>query len=405
MTALPRQCAVLVGGKGTRLGSLTVATPKPLLDCGGRPFIAWILRELSRFGIEEFILLTGHLSDQLRTFAAELPRILPKPVTVKLSCESLPAGTGGALWHARNLFDERFLVVNGDSWCDTNLARFIAAAALPSHALGHILLTQVEDASRYGIVQLSGSRVVAFDGKPKTQTSGTINAGVYILHRDILDLLRPVCSLEQQVLPQLASLGHLAGTVANGYFIDIGIPNDYARASVEIPKRLRRPAAFFDRDSILTEDLGRVSSPERFQWVLGARDAIRAVTDAGFHAFIVTNQVGTGRDPYTKEDDIASHRSMLEELLLSGGTVDDMRFFPTLPEAADLAYCEASSQPKPERGIIVDLVQKWEVETRQSFLVSDKEIDLQCAAGADIPAYRFSGGDLYTFVTNLLANR
>jgi histidinol-phosphate phosphatase family protein len=405
MTALPRQCAVLVGGKGTRLGSLTVATPKSLLDCGGRPFIAWILRELSRFGIEEFILLTGHLSDQLQTFAAELPRLLPKPATVKLSCEPLPAGTGGALWHARNLFDERFLVVNGDSWCDTNLARFIAATALPSHALGHILLTQVEDASRYGIVQLSGPQVVAFDGKPKMQTSGTINAGVYILHRDVLGLLGPVCSLEQEVLPQLANLGRLAGTVADGYFIDIGIPNDYARASVEIPKRLHRPAVFFDRDSILNEDLGCVSSHERFHWALGARDAICAVTDAGFHAFIATNQVGIARDRYTEQDVIASHHSMLEELLLSGGTVDDLRFFPTRPEAAGLAYRRASNQHKPEPGIIVDLVQKWEVETRQSFLVSDKEIDLQSAAEANIPGYRFSGGDLYAFVTNLLANR
>ena len=125
MKGLPRQCAVLVGGMGTRLGSLTTATPKPLLDCGGRPFLAWVLRELSRFGIEEFILLTGHLSDQLQTFAAELPGLLPKPATVRLSLEPLPAGTGGALWNARNHLDERFLVVNGDSWCDTNLARFI----------------------------------------------------------------------------------------------------------------------------------------------------------------------------------------------------------------------------------------------------------------------------------------
>jgi D-glycero-D-manno-heptose 1,7-bisphosphate phosphatase len=402
MTTLPRQCAVLVGGKGTRLGSLTMATPKPLLDCGGRPFIAWILRELSRFGIEEFILLTGHLSDQLQTFAAELSHFLPKPATIKLSCEPLPAGTGGALWHARTLFDHRFLVVNGDSWCDTNLARFMADAASPSHALGHILLTQVEDASRYGIVQLSGPQVVRFHDKPQMRTPGTINAGMYILHKDILDLLGPVCSLEQEVLPRLANLGRLTGTIADGYFIDIGIPNDYARASVEIPKRLRRPAVFFNRDSILNEDLGCASSQERLHWVSGAKDAVRAVTDAGLHAFIVTTQAENARDHYAEHDVIASHHRMLEELLVSGGTVDDLRFFPTRPKLS--ASRGDSNQHKPEPGVIVDLVQRWEVETRQSFLVSDKEIDLQAAAAADIPGYYFSGGDLYGFVTTLLTS-
>jgi D-glycero-D-manno-heptose 1,7-bisphosphate phosphatase len=94
---------------------------------------------------------------------------------------------------------------------------------------------------------------------------------------------------------------------------------------------------------------------------------------------------------------------MLEELLVNGGTVDDLRFFPTRPKVP--AYRGASNQHKPEPGVIVDLVQKWEAETRQSFLVSDNEIDLQAAAGANIPGYYFSGGNLYAFVTALLAAR
>ena len=405
MIALPRQCAVLVGGIGTRLGSLTAATPKPLLDCGGRPFIAWILRELSRFGVDEFILLAGHFSEQMQTFAAQLSRFLPKPATVKLSCESSPAGTGGALWHARNLLDERFLVVNGDSWCDTNLARFIAGAAIPSRVLGHILLTQVADASRYGIVQLNGPRVVAFHEKPQVQTSGIINAGIYSLHKDIVSFLEPACSLEGDVLPQLAKLGLLAGTAVEGYFIDIGIPNDYARARIEIPKRLRRPAVFFDRDGVLNEDLGWVGSPERFHWVEGAKDAVRAVTDAGFHAFIVTNQAGVARGRYTEQDVIALHRWMLGKLRANGGTIDDQRFCPIHPEAAVLAYRGISNQRKPEPGMIIDLVQKWEVKNTQGFLVGDKDTDLQAAARVNVPGYLFSGGNLCDFVTKLLAAR
>jgi len=91
---LPRQCAALIGGLGTRLGSLTANTPKPLLDCGGRPFLFWVLRELSRFGIEEIVLLAGYRSERVEEFCREAQALLPKSLTLTLSVEPEPAGTG-----------------------------------------------------------------------------------------------------------------------------------------------------------------------------------------------------------------------------------------------------------------------------------------------------------------------
>ena len=123
-----RQAAILTGGLGTRLGELTASTPKPLLACGDRPFLAWLLRELSRFGIEEVILLTGHLGDAVETMLPLITANLPKPLRVVCSREQQPAGTGGALFHAREHLAERFLVCNGNSWFDFNLARLLADA-------------------------------------------------------------------------------------------------------------------------------------------------------------------------------------------------------------------------------------------------------------------------------------
>lgn len=99
-SATIRQAAVLVGGLGTRLGALTANTPKPLLPCGDRPFLAWVLRELVRVGVEEVILLTGYLSEVVE---AELPAMiatLPKPVNIIIAREPQQAGTGGALFYA-----------------------------------------------------------------------------------------------------------------------------------------------------------------------------------------------------------------------------------------------------------------------------------------------------------------
>src|SRR5258708_38602425 len=100
-TPTVRQAAILAGGLGTRLGELTAAIPKPLLSCGDRPFLAWLLRELSRFGVEEVLLLTGHLADAVEAILPEIAVSLPKPLRITCNREERPAGTGGALFHAR----------------------------------------------------------------------------------------------------------------------------------------------------------------------------------------------------------------------------------------------------------------------------------------------------------------
>jgi NDP-sugar pyrophosphorylase family protein len=107
-----RQCAVLVGGLGTRLGALTAGTPKPLLPCGDRPFLGWLLREFIRFGVEEFVVLTGYLSEQVEARMQELAALLPRQARLIISREPKRAGTGGAVFHAREHLDERFLLCN-----------------------------------------------------------------------------------------------------------------------------------------------------------------------------------------------------------------------------------------------------------------------------------------------------
>src|SRR5271170_5324752 len=117
-----RQCAILVGGLGTRLGTLTAAMPKPLLPIGDRPFLAWLMREFIRFGVEEFLLLTGYLSHQVEGRVQALADLLPRDVRIVISEEPDRAGTGGAVYYARDKLAERFLLCNGDSLFDFNVA-------------------------------------------------------------------------------------------------------------------------------------------------------------------------------------------------------------------------------------------------------------------------------------------
>ena len=405
-TATLRQAAILVGGLGTRLGALTSDTPKPLLPVGGRPFLAWLLRELSRFGVEEAVLLTGHLAGRVRAAADDLDAWLPKPMRIVLSEEPSQAGTGGALWHARGLLDERFLLCNGDSLLDANLAHLLAAwsqdGAQGRDCAGRMLLRPVADASRYGVVETAGDLVASFRERPDRAGRGLINAGIYALDRAVLDALGERCSLERDALPRLAAEGRLRCTVSDGYFIDIGIPESLAQADRELAERLRRPALFLDRDGVLNVDHGWVGTRDRWEWMPGALEAVRHATDRGWHVFVVTNQSGVARGYYGEADVADLHTWVADQARSAGGTIDDVRYCPHHPDAALPEYRRVSDWRKPAPGMILDLLRRWRVDPARSVLVGDAASDTAAAAAAGVRGVLFPGGDLRAFVEPLL---
>ena len=229
--------AILAGGLGTRLRTVVGDQPKVLAEINGRPFLAWLLEYLESFGFRRVVLCTGYKADEIeRAFGCAFGEL-----SIVHSRESAPLGTGGALRQALPFLGwNRVLVLNGDSFCEADLEALCATHSA-RHARASMVLAWMEDTGRFGRVQLeSNDQVTEFVEKGRLFGGGWINAGMYLLERDLIEVLpeNMVLSLEREVFPMWIPQG-VFGFKTHGRFLDIGTPESYALAQHEPLPRSR----------------------------------------------------------------------------------------------------------------------------------------------------------------------
>ncbi len=228
----PTTAIVLAGGFGTRLQSVVRDVAKPMAPIGERPFITYVLDWLAEHKVERVILAVGHLGGQVETALG----VDYKGLQLVYSHEAEPLGTGGAVLQAFDRLPPAaathdVFVVNGDTYFDCDLRAF-AKTHLTAKADVSIALHDVADAGRYGLVGMdSHDRITAFAEKT-AGSIGFINAGVYLMSPLVLAKAGHSgrFSMEQDFFEKQTDKLHLQGVPLTGYFIDIGVPEDYARA-------------------------------------------------------------------------------------------------------------------------------------------------------------------------------
>lgn len=359
-----REAIVLAGGFGTRLAHIVSDVPKPMAPVCDRPFIRYILDDLQKKGVERIVLAVGYKADVIETYFGTHYR----GMQIVYSRENTPLYTGGAIKKALvQCMSERVLVVNGDTYFDVALEKLYAEAADII-----IALKRMRNFERYGTVKMQEGRICSFEEKHPC-VEGLINGGVYLVRRELLEGMPERFSFETDYLEKQLLNISIRGVESDGYFIDIGIPEDYALAQESM--RLlasKNKAVFFDRDGTINRDVHYLYRPEDMHFIDGIPSFIKKWNDWNYKVIVVTNQAGIARGYYTEDDMRVLHRYMNECLNEYGAHVDAFYFCPHHPDFTGTCHCR-----KPEPGMIEDAIREFDLDPAQCILFGDKPWDVE----------------------------
>lgn len=231
------KAVVLVGGFGTRLRPLTATTPKQMLPLVDRPMIEYVITALQQGGVDEVTLALGYKED---VFRVAYPDAVCCGVPLNYAVEPEPLNTAGAIRFAADAagIDDTFVVVNGDVLTDLDV-RSLWERHHQVKAQATIALTQVDDPSRFGVVPTDAAgKVLGFVEKPNRDDAPTdwINAGTYVFEPEALTRIarnRRV-SIEREIFPKIATDDALWSLRSDAYWIDIGTPQTYLQAQLDL---------------------------------------------------------------------------------------------------------------------------------------------------------------------------
>ena len=377
------EAIILAGGLGTRLRSVVSEVPKCMAPVDGRPFLQYMLEWLSRYDVSHVVLSVGYLKEVIFSFMDSRAC----PFEISYAVEEEPLGTGGGIRLAlTKCREDRVIVLNGDTFFDVDLD------ALSFTAPVTLALKPMRSFDRYGAVDWDGELVTGFHEKAAC-AEGLINGGVYALVRSQLDFaFQPKrFSFEKDLLEPLAAAHLVAGQVQDGYFIDIGIPEDYARAQRELPEiqavlkasdvvlAMDADTLLLDRDGVINRWLpgDYVTSWDKFTFLPGILESLRKWAGHFRHIFLVTNQRGVGKGRMTQEQLEAVHARMLAEIAAAGGRIDGIYLCTALSDD--------DPRRKPNRGMFNEILAAYpEVRPEKTVMLGDSRYDREFAANCGI---------------------
>lgn len=368
------EAVILAGGLGTRLRDIVSDVPKCMAPVGHRPFLSVLLDQIAQLPeVGRVVLSVGYLRevifDWIGTNASRYP------FKMDFAVEETPLGTGGGLRLALDkCLEEEVLVFNGDTYFDINpelLLRDREASVV-------VALKEMSNFDRYGKVECDGDdRITGFCEKRHCRR-GLINGGIYLVRRSRLNLssFPAKFSFEKEVLEANAGTGNIRGVKQPGFFIDIGVPDDYAVAQL---KWGEWDTLLLDRDGVINtlRPGDYVKCWKEFEFRPGFLRNCREWARKFKYILVVTNQRGVGKGLMSKEDLDNIHSRMMSEIGRAGGRINKIYSCSALEDT--------DNRRKPNTGMWEEILRDFpDVEPGKTVLLGDSDSDMSFADNAGI---------------------
>jgi len=377
-----KQAIVLAGGLGTRLREAVPDLPKCMAPVAGRPFLYHVINYLRKQGITSFIFSLGYKHEVIEQYLKDEFHTLDYQCVI----ETEPLGTGGAIQlSCRHASEKQVLVTNGDTLFKVDLAE-LASFHKAQDADCTLALKPMKNFDRYGMVEINKKGIVESFREKQFYTDGLINGGVYLLNVErFLSHSYPLkFSFEKDYLEQQVEQGALSAQAQDGYFIDIGIPDDYNKAQSDLrtpPLHLnaidKSWTLFLDRDGVINEDKpgSYIFSPEEFIFMEGAPALFKKLAKTFRHTIVATNQRGVGRGLMTEEMLSVIHQKMTGAIRDAGGNIDAV-YYATSIHNNDV-------QRKPNPGMALQAKKDFpDIDFSRSIMIGNNISDMQFGRSA-----------------------
>ncbi len=381
-----KEAIILAGGLGTRLAKTVQDKQKVMAPAGGRPFLAYVLKDLKNKGFTKAVLAVSYHHEQIKNYFGDEY----ENIRLLYSVEDEPLGTGGAIKKALALCEgNNAAVINGDTFFDIDFDRLFEFYK-KNNARVVLAAKEMPDCTRHSTLNIAENGKILEFAEKKPQKKGYINGGVYIVNRDIFSEIEAVrFSFEKEILEKMTD--GLFALKCDGYFIDMGIPEAYFRANTEIPLLFGQnvfKAAFLDRDGVICKEKHHLYKTEDFEFVDGAPEAIESLREDGYLIFVITNQAGVAKGLYTEDDVNILHSFMLERLK-NITHIDGIYYCPFHEEGTVEKYRKYSPDRKPGDGMIRKAADDMKnqgiiIDLKNSILVGDKLSDIEAGKKAGI---------------------
>lgn len=379
------QAIILAGGFGTRLQAVVKDVPKPMADISGKPFLVYLLTSLQSYGVKNVVISVGYLQEKIIEYFGDFYL----GMSIAYAREDRPLGTGGAIKTSLKFIDKKkpVIVINGDTFLQIDYKKLLTFYQEKKSQLT-MVLHEVADCGRYGRVVVDDDCVISFEEKSSEKKSGFINGGIYVLDPKIFEefFLPEKFSFETDFLMRCLPKLQPKAFMVDEYFIDIGIPEDFFRAQIELPKLLttKRKALFLDRDGVINIDHGHVFEKEKFEFVDGIFDLCKQAQERGYLLIVVTNQAGIAKGFYSEEQFLELTKWMENEFQKRGIKITKTFYCPFHSEAKIEKYRQDSFDRKPNPGMILRAIKEFNLDPKKSVMIGDRETDIEAADAAKI---------------------